>query len=88
MTLAAYLHPFRFATTRVSCLATSVLDCEDPAFDRVHQDVLGFKVRIVAPRAKELDRVAFRMAIEEAGLLDGVAGGVLGEAGDVDDAEA
>jgi hypothetical protein len=31
--------------------------------------------------------VVFRVYIEEAGLFDAVAGGVLREAGDVDDAE-
>ena len=36
----------------------------------------------------ENDRVAFRVAVEEAGFFDRVAGRVLREAGDVDDAEA
>lgn len=49
------LQPLRLATARELGLATSVLDRENAALDRVDEDVLGLEVRVVAPCTKELN---------------------------------
>ena len=55
VTLLADLHPLRLAAARVLGLATGVLDRKDTALDAVDQDILRLEVRVVAPRAEELN---------------------------------
>lgn len=59
----ALLHPLRLATTRVLGVATSVLDRENSALDRVDQNVLGREVWVVAPGAEELDGLRENMLV-------------------------
>lgn len=49
------LQLLRLAAAGELGLATSVLDGENTALDRVHQDVLGLEVRVVAPCTKEFN---------------------------------
>lgn len=49
------LQPLRLAAAGELGLATSVLDRENAALDRVDKDVLGLEVRVVAPCTEEFD---------------------------------
>ena len=49
------LQPLRLAAAGELGLATSVLDRENAALDRIDKDVLGLEVRVVAPGTKELN---------------------------------